>query len=83
MEMNDVIYSFHHNHLLLKKIFLTWRYCFPLALSNLVDKVIVIFFFFSGKSQNQDVITHVGTAVPFLKKVKNFLQQQFLSSFSH
>lgn len=65
MEMNDAIDSFHHNHVL------TWRDFFfsQLVLSNLGDKRYCLIFF-SGKPQNHDVITYVGTLVPFLKKLR-------------
>lgn len=80
MEMNDVIYSFNHSHLLLKKkSFYPGEFFFLVVVSNLGDKVIVSFF--SGISQNQDVITQVGTPVPILKKLRISFSSSYCQAF--
>lgn len=79
MEMNDVIDSFHHNHLLfnLKRFFLS-----QLILSNLGNKSYYLFFFFlSGKPQNHGVITYVRTLVPFLKKLRISWNSSYCQAF--
>lgn len=81
MEMNDVIDFFHHNHLLfnLKKFF-----SFSVSpLQSRKQKLLSLFFFPFWKTSESWCNYLRRNTSAFPEKVKNFLKQQLLSSFSH